>query len=146
MTTKTFIIGKSKKSIAFDRKDELANIHIKKCVIPELDQLEKEQWFSTLRNYSLKITLTDSKGSSTINTIGFETLLQPKHQYPLFSLESNFDFVGSDYISIQFEIIVKESKATELNFEFSYIKTKSLREKETIGTFEIGIYDSHRIL
>lgn len=144
--TKKIIIGKDKKSIVFDRTDLLANICIKQCVIPELDGIKRDLWFSTLRNYRLRISLGVKNGQPVINTIGFETLLQPKHQFPTFKLESIFNFYNNDYISIEFEILTADSKPTELNFEFTFTKTETLRERKTHDAVGMGLLSNADII
>lgn len=146
VASKTFIIGKDKKTIAFDRTSQLANIYIKQCVIPELDQIKKDQWFSTLRNYRLKITLGVKNGATMINTIGLETLLQPRHQYPTFKLEHVFNFYDNDYTSIEFEIVTMNSKAVDLNFEFIFTKTDTLVERKSHDAVGMGLLSSQDIL
>lgn len=146
ITTKTFIIRKDKFSIAFDRTTENDNIRIINCVIPALDGIGKDQWFSILRNHALKVTLGSKIGQPLVNTHGFETFLQARHQFPTFKFESVFLFYDTDYTSIEFEVITRDASKPQLNFEISFIKTDTLKERKTHDAVGMGIMSTSDIL
>lgn len=149
MRIKTFIIGKDRKQILFNKEGSGENIKLHSCIVPGLDQIKKDTWFSTLRNYRLKIKMGVENGQEEINIIGLETLLTPRQSHPIFPINQIFllnAVVELPYNSIEFIIETADGKTPELNFEFTHTKTEGLVEQVNHFAVGMGLLSSQDIV